>query len=143
MKENFKVSNFTGCLLYARSYSKYVTCYSSFTPLSAVNQILLLPCCCLVTKSWPALCKPMNYSIPGSSVHEISRQEYWSGLPVFPPRDLPNPGIEPWSPALKVYSFPTELPVPWIKYWLKATIYELNISLFLSFTITILLFQEV
>ena len=27
------------------------------------------------------------------------RQEYWSGLPCFPPGDLPNPGIEPVSPA--------------------------------------------
>ena len=78
--------------------------------------------------------------IVGSSVDEISRQEYWSGLPFFPPRDLPNPGIESRSSALKVDSLPTELPVPWIKYWLKATICELNISLFLSFTVTILLF---
>ena len=28
-------------------------------------------------------CDPMDYSLPGSSVHGISRQEYWSGLP-FP-----------------------------------------------------------
>ena len=27
------------------------------------------------------------------------RQEYWSGLPFPPPGDLPNPGIEPVSPA--------------------------------------------
>ena len=27
------------------------------------------------------------------------RQEYWSGLPVSPPGDLPNPGIEPRSPV--------------------------------------------
>jgi len=30
---------------------------------------------------------------------EISRQEYWSGLPCPPPRDLPNPGIKPMSQA--------------------------------------------
>ena len=30
----------------------------------------------------------------------FSRQEYWSGLPFPPPGDLPNPGIEPGSPAL-------------------------------------------
>ena len=28
------------------------------------------------------------------------RQEYWSGLPSSSPWDLPNPGIEPASPAL-------------------------------------------
>ena len=31
----------------------------------------------------------------------FSRQEYWSGLPFPPPGDLPNPGIEPGSPALQ------------------------------------------
>ena len=29
----------------------------------------------------------------------FSRQEYWSGLPCPPPGDLPDPGIEPVSPA--------------------------------------------
>ena len=28
------------------------------------------------------------------------RQDYWSGLPFPSPGDLPNPRIEPWSPAL-------------------------------------------
>ena len=31
---------------------------------------------------------------------EFSRQEYWSGLPFPSPGDLPNPGMEPLSPAL-------------------------------------------
>ena len=35
------------------------------------------------------------------------RQEYWSGLPWPPPRDPPNPGIEPGSPALAVWFFST------------------------------------
>ena len=33
----------------------------------------------------------------------FSKQEYWSGLPFLPPRDLPDPGVEPaslMSPAL-------------------------------------------
>ena len=33
---------------------------------------------------------------------KFSRQEYWSGLPCPPPRDLPDPGIEPVSPTLQV-----------------------------------------
>ena len=32
---------------------------------------------------------------------EFSRQEYWSGLPFPSPRDLPDSGIEPVSPALQ------------------------------------------
>ena len=31
---------------------------------------------------------------------EFFRQEYWSGLPFPPPRDLPDPRIEPASPVL-------------------------------------------
>ena len=40
----------------------------------------------------------------------FSRQEYWRGWPCPPPGDLPNPGIEPRSPALQVDSLPTEPP---------------------------------
>ena len=44
----------------------------------------------------------------------FSRQEYLSGLPFPPPRDLPNPGIEPMSPALVGEFFTTEPPrKPW------------------------------
>ena len=38
----------------------------------------------------------------------FSRQEYWSGLSFPCPGDLPDPGIEPWSPALQADSLPTE-----------------------------------
>ena len=47
-----------------------------------------------------ALCDPVNYSLPGSSVHEFSRQEYSSGLPFPSPGNLPDSGIEPGSPEL-------------------------------------------
>ena len=50
-------------------------------------------------------CRP-----PGSSVHGIFQAEYWNGLPFPFPEDLPNPGIEPWSPTLQADSLPTELP---------------------------------
>ena len=40
----------------------------------------------------------------------FSRQEYWSGLPFSSPGDLPNPGIEPSSPALQAGSLTSELP---------------------------------
>ena len=38
-----------------------------------------------VTQSCPTLSDPMDCSLPGSSVHGFSRQEYWSGVP------LPSP----------------------------------------------------
>ena len=37
---------------------------------------------------------------------ELSRQEYWSGLPFSIPGDLPDPGIKPESPALQSDSLP-------------------------------------
>ena len=40
----------------------------------------------------------------------FSRQEYWSGLPFPSPGDLPNPGIEPRSPALQADSLPAQPP---------------------------------
>ena len=42
---------------------------------------------------------PVAYQAPLSV--GFSRQEYWSGLPFPSPGDLPDPGIEPRSPALR------------------------------------------
>ena len=39
---------------------------------------------------------------------EFSTQEYWNGQPFPSPGDLPNPGMEPWSPALQADSLPAE-----------------------------------
>ena len=58
----------------------------------------------LCAQSCPALCDPMDCSLGSSSVHGISQQEDWSGLPFPPPGDLPNPGIEPGSPPLQADS---------------------------------------
>ena len=40
----------------------------------------------------------------------FSRQEYWSGLPFPSPADLPDPGIEPGSPALEADALTSEPP---------------------------------
>ena len=40
----------------------------------------------------------------------FSRQEYWSGFPFPSPGDLPNPGIEPRSPALQTDALSSEPP---------------------------------
>ena len=76
-------------------------------------------CCavlCLVTQSCPTLCDSTDCNPPGSSLHEDSPEnpldspEYWSGQPFPPPGDLPNPEIEPRSPALQVDSLSSEPP---------------------------------
>ena len=41
---------------------------------------------------------------------EFSRQDYCSGLPFPSPEDLPNPRIEPESPALRADALPSEPP---------------------------------
>ena len=59
-----------------------------------------------VAQSYPTLCDPMDYGVKSM---EFSRPEYWSGWPFPSPGDLPNPGIEPRSPALQVDSLLTEI----------------------------------
>ena len=56
----------------------------------------------------------MDYSPAGSPVSGFSRQEYWSGLPFPPAGGLPDPGIEPVSPALTDASplVPPQKPYP-------------------------------
>ena len=53
------------------------------------------------------LCDP---SPPSSSVHGIFREEYWIGLSFPSPEDLPDPGMEPTSPALQADFLQSELP---------------------------------
>ena len=54
--------------------------------------------------------------IPGTVTHQaplsmgFSRQEFWGGLPVPSPGDLPDPGSEPGSPTLQADSLPSEPP---------------------------------
>ena len=56
------------------------------------------------------LCDPMDRSPPDSSDHGIlqTRILEWVAIPFL--RDLPNPGIEPESPALQADALPSELP---------------------------------
>ena len=54
-------------------------------------------------QSCPTLCNPMHCSLPGSSVHGIFQARI---LVCFLPGDLPNPGIEPGSPAWQADSLP-------------------------------------
>ena len=65
-----------------------------------------LCCCSLVTVSCPTPCDPMDCSPQTPLSVGFSRQEYWSGLPFSSPGDLPDPGIEPGSPAWQADSLP-------------------------------------
>ena len=48
---------------------------------------------------------PWTVAYQASLSMGFSRQEYWSGLPFPSPGDLPNPEIEPRSPALEADAF--------------------------------------
>ena len=45
---------------------------------------------------------------PGSSVYWLLQLEYWNGLPLSSPGDLPDPGIKPRSPTMQADSLPSE-----------------------------------
>ena len=53
---------------------------------------------------------PWTVAHQASQSLQFSRQEYWSGLPFPSPRDPPDPGIEPGSPALQADALPSEPP---------------------------------
>ena len=55
-------------------------------------------------------CDPMDYNHQAHLSMKFFRQEYWSGLPFPSPRDLPDPGIEPGSPALQADVLTSEPP---------------------------------
>ena len=63
---------------------------------------------CVCAQSCLTLCDPMDGIPPGSM--GFFRQEYWSRLPFPPPGNLPDPGIEPESPALQADSLLSEPP---------------------------------
>ena len=56
------------------------------------------------------------FEIPWTVVYQaslstgFSRQEYGSGVPFPSPGDLPDPGIQPRSPALEADALPSEPP---------------------------------
>ena len=62
----------------------------------------------LVAQSGPTLCNPRDCSPPGSSVHGILQARILEWVAISFPGDLPDPGMEPRSPALQVDSLPSE-----------------------------------
>ena len=76
--------------------------------------VKLVRACLFATllQSCPPLCDPMTVAHQAPLSMGFSRQEYWSGLPCPAPENLPDPGIEPASPAtpaLQADSLPLKL----------------------------------
>ena len=71
-------------------------------------------------QSCSTLCDPMDYSLPGSSVHGVLQAKYWSEVSCPLPRDLPHPGMEtasPMSPALAGRFFTTSATSKYMYVW--------------------------
>ena len=58
----------------------------------------------LITKSCPTLVTLWTVGRQAPLSMGFSRKEYLSGLPFLSPVELPDPGIEPATPALQVFS---------------------------------------
>ena len=85
----------------------YTCMLSAFTvPLKPSQHCQL--CVCGRSRFSPVqlFATPVDHSPPGSSVHEILQARMLEWVAVFYPGDLPNPGIEPVSPALQADSLP-------------------------------------
>ena len=67
-------------------------------------------------KKVKSLSRVRLFATPWTVAHQaplsmgFSRQEYWGGLPFPSPEDLPDPGIEPRSPALQADALTSEPP---------------------------------
>ena len=64
----------------------------------------------LVTQLSPTVCNPMEYSLPGSSLHGILQAIILEWLPFPFPGDLPNPGIKLGSPVMQADPLPSKSP---------------------------------
>ena len=58
----------------------------------------------------PLFATPWTVAYQAPPSMGFSRQQYWSGLPFPSPGDLPNPGIEPRSPAFQADALTSEPP---------------------------------
>ena len=65
-----------------------------------VSMIIMLSSVCISLSVMLDSVSPWSAAPQTSWSMGFSKQGYWSGLPFTSPGDLPNPGIEPWAPAL-------------------------------------------
>ena len=75
-----------------------------------------MPARAVERKEMKSLSRVRLFATPWTVDHQaplsmgFSRREYWSGLTFSSPGDLPDPGIEPGSPALQADTLPSEPP---------------------------------
>ena len=83
--------------------SRETNVITSVIPPSSPPYVLVTQCVWLFVTPWTVACQaPLSMG--------LSRQEYWSGLPFLSPGHLPDTGIKPGTPWLRVVSLPSEPP---------------------------------
>ena len=102
-------SVFSDCILKFLQMSLWIIYLESKIVITEVERRCLCEWLLLLFVVWlfqscPSLFDPMDCSLPGSFVHGILRVRVLEWLSCPPPRDLPNPRIEPRSPTLQADS---------------------------------------
>ena len=109
-KGEVKTDRSTLFISFDKSNNGGFPCSLCYVPLKSV---LIKTYLALKVKS---LSRVRLFATPGTVTNQaspsmgFSRQEYWSGLPFPSPGDLPDPGIEPGSPALEADALTSEPP---------------------------------
>ena len=81
----------------------------AMVPLDFSGYVLVCVCVCVRLSHAQLFATRWTVARQAPLSMEFSWQEYWSGLLCPSPGDLPNPGIEPGSPALQADAFLSEL----------------------------------
>ena len=71
--------------------------------------VIVSLCVCVLVAQSCLFATPRIVALQASLSMDFSKQEYWSGLPFLSLEPLPDPGIEPWSPASQADSLLFEL----------------------------------
>ena len=109
---NYKMKAFTGWRLrssLACQVHILLSLPSPYASLPFINEISESEKVKSLSRVW-LFVTPWTVAYQAPPSMESSRQEYWSGLPFPSPGDLPDPRIEPGSPALEADALPSEPP---------------------------------
>ena len=105
-----KMLSLQGCYLYKDVIFTAESLERQRWNLPPERRTSLFPVKVLVAQSCPALYNPLDSSPLTSSVHGILQAIILEWVAIPSPGDLPDPGIEPRSPALQADSLPSEPP---------------------------------
>ena len=110
--EGFLLMDSRKCILTLKKRHKETSCpwKSSGLNIMPSHEDICMRACSV---TFDSLQLPWSVACQAPPSTEFSRQAYWSGLPFPSPGDLPDPEIEPGSPALQADSLLTESPGRW------------------------------